>query len=245
MRSNFGYIFLFLFFLNSLNLHSQSLVDEDSDVQSRWVIRKEFKDKLSEKYTGKDFNYEETLKTNEPNFWERFKMWLARKIQDLFRFTQPERALKVTVWMFRIVGFSLILFVIYKIAMAFINEEGHWVFGRKSDKIDIIAKDLEQNLLQIDFETLIKEAIQKKQYRLAIRYYYLLTLKKLTQNNIIDWHYEKTNLDYYREIENATLKSQFKYVSYLYDYCWYGDFDLNEQEFKMGEKSFRNFFNTL
>ena len=229
MRSNFGYIFLFLFFLNSFYLHSQSLVDEDSIEQPKEIVKKEFKDKLSEKYTGKDFNYEETLKVNEPNFWERFKMWLARKIQDLFRFTQPERALIVTLWMFRIVGVSLILFVIYKIAMAFINEEGHWVFGRKSDKIDIIAKDLEQNLLQIDFETLIKEAIQKKQYRLAIRYYYLLTLKKLTQNNIIDWHYEKTNLDYYREIENATLKSQFKYVSYLYDYCWYGDFDLNEQ----------------
>ncbi len=212
---------------------------------SNTISKRYFNTDLNQKYKGKSYLYEDALKENKLNFWQKFQIWLAEKIQKIFNFANPGKAMNIIIWVLKILGIILILFVLYKIVKAFVNEEGNWIFGRKSDKIEITSHDLEQNILQTDFQVLVKQAIENKQYRWAIRYYYLWSLKSLAQNNKIEWHFEKTNLDYLNELENKELKSQFGYLSYLYNYCWYGEFNLDEQEFKAGEFTFKNFLKTL
>jgi hypothetical protein len=56
-------------------------------------------------------------------------------------------------------------------------------------------EDIEKNLHLIDFEKLIQETLKKGESRLAIRYYYLWLLKKMTEKNVIVWDLEKTNSD--------------------------------------------------
>jgi len=82
-------------------------------------------------------------------------------------------------------------------------------------------------------------------YRNAIRYLYLDSLKNLSASNKIDWDFQKTNSDYYRELKDPTLKNLFKKVSYLYDYVWYGEFDLNETSFKEAQSEFESLKNQL
>ncbi|MCC7521643.1 MAG: DUF4129 domain-containing protein [Flavobacteriaceae bacterium] len=248
---NYKLVWFFTLFLLLKSGHAMASPALDSlrIDQTDTIQKRSFNNHLDDKYTAKAYDYDADLKEYKPSLWQRFKTWLGQKFQkllsELFDVEDPGKAIQVIEYILKIGGILLIIFVLYKIIKSFLNEEGNWIFGRKSDQIDIIAHDLEQNLMQTDFDSLISEAIRNKQFRLAIRYYYLQSLKKLTQKNKIDWHYDKTNLDYEREIENAELKNKFRYISYLYNYCWYGEFDLNEQEFKTGEQTFHNFLNNL
>jgi hypothetical protein len=73
---------------------------------------------------------------------------------------------------------------------------------------------------------------------LATRFLYLKSLKILTKNNIIEWHFDKTNSDYLNEIRNAETRQLFKKASYVYDYVWYGEFPLDQQQFEYNQQHF-------
>jgi hypothetical protein len=92
---------------------------------------------------------------------------------------------------------------------------------------------------------LIGEAERDGNYRLAIRYYYLWLLKSLTNAEIIAYDVEKTNSDYFNEIASKPLKDEFSYTSYLYNYIWYGEFDVNEQQFTKAKTAFVKFLNSV
>ncbi len=240
----FSFLLFLLFFYPFLGFSQNA--DTVSIATPEKVIKRSFSDDLNQKYSEKVFDYNRDYQLmQEPNWWQKLKRWFAEKIQKLFNFKNAGQAIKIVEWIVKIVGFLLIIFVIYKIVRAFINEKGIWIFGRTSDAIEIVSRDLEQNLFQTDFNQLIAEAIAKKQYRLAVRYYYLATLKKMATAELIQWHPEKTNLDYYRELKNSEHKVNFRHLSYLYEYCWYGEFDLNENQFQTGEQSFKNFIKTI
>jgi len=68
----------------------------------------------------------------------------------------------------------------------------------------------------------------------------LWLLKSLSDRTIIDWDIEKTNTDYLSEIKSAEFKKEFEFLSYIYDYCWYGEFELNEEDFAKAENHFIN-----
>jgi hypothetical protein len=67
----------------------------------------------------------------------------------------------------------------------------------------------------------------------------------MSDKNIIEWDIEKTNSDYSYEIKNEKLKEDFNYLSYLYNYIWYGEFELTEDTFNKTKKSFETTFQTL
>jgi len=125
------------------------------------------------------------------------------------------------------------------------NGEGSWVFGKSSDKKVINYEEIEKNIHLVDFEKLIKETLKNGENRLAIRYYYLWLLKIMSAKQLIEWDVEKTNSDYLYEIKNTSIKSQFEYVSYLYNYIWYGEFELDEVTFVKAKKAFDNLINSL
>ena len=77
-----------------------------------------------------------------------------------------------------------------------------------------------------------------KNYRLAIRYYYMWLLKSLTDRGEIEWDIEKTNGDYYREIKSESLKQDFQFLSYVYEYSWYGEFEISDSDFSKTETAF-------
>lgn len=126
-----------------------------------------------------------------------------------------------------------------------LNKEGKWIFSKSSTKNIIEYDEIEKNLHLVDFENLIAESINLGNRRLTIRYYYLWLLKKMTQNEIIAWDIEKTNSDYIYEIKNTELKDTFNYLSYLYNYIWYGEFDIDQSTFEKAKNSFENTLKTL
>ena len=87
--------------------------------------------------------------------------------------------------------------------------------------------------------------VRENKYRLAVRFYYLLVLQKLSQKDIIDWQVQKTNADYVYEIKSEKLRKEFTKLTRIYDFIWYGNFDVNETDFLKAEKEFKQITATL
>ena len=228
----------FLFCLAGISTSSFAQVTDSLTVDDRSLNERSF-DNLKEKYSGKEYIYERTVETS--GWWSRFKQWIA----ELFNFRTGETTsdiIDLVFWIGAIIIFLLVLFFLFK---AIVNKEGRWVFGKNSGQSIVPVTDIETNLHATDFNTLIKEAEANNNYRLAIRYYYLWLLKKLTTANIIEYDVEKTNSDYAYEIQAVPVKEQFNYTSYLYNYIWYGEFDVDQSEFNKAKDAFSQFLKSI
>jgi hypothetical protein len=216
----------------------KDILIDSSEVESK-IFPKDFK----QKYTDSDFQYEKKVK--EKNSWDRFLEWLAFWLGKIFSFSSEGSSVSFVEILLKVLAVGVILFVIYLIVKAIMNGEGRWVFGKSSDKKVINYDEIEKNLHLVDFEKLIKEATKSGENRLLIRYYYLWLLKKLAAKEIIDWDVEKTNSDYIYEIKSEKLKGEFSYLSYLYNYIWYGEFKLEEEMLAKAVKSFEKTIKSL
>lgn len=239
-------LFLLLLIFFSFNCKAQNSFDtnpkgdykfteKDIVIDQEPIKPTRFDKEIKEKYASRDFNYEDQPPPTK-NIWQRFLEWLKYTLGRLFNLSGPASATAVT-WTLYIVSGLVIVTVIYFIVKAVLNKEGQWVFGKSTTKKIISYDDIEQNLKDIDFEKLVKDTIKSGDYRLAIRYYYLWILKKMSEKSIIDWNPEKTNSDYLYEIKSDALKKDFAYVSYLYNYIWYGEFEVDETVFDNAKRS--------
>ncbi len=116
---------------------------------------------------------------------------------------------------------------------------GNKLFGNKGNtKINVEDEITEENIETADIDTLIQKAEAQGNLRLAVRYHYLLILKKLVIKDLIKFEDKKTNADYLSEITNPVLNKGFSYVSYLYSYIWYGEFSINEFQYQQAKADF-------
>lgn len=197
-----------------------------------------FAQDFKENYNGNEFVYER--KPRQKSQWDRFKEWLAHFLDGLFG-NSTGKGFSIATW---IIAGTILLVVVYFIVRAILNNESMWIFGRQRKKI--YAEDvIEQNIHEMDFSKLVNDTKATGDYRLAVRYYYLWVLKRMSLREIIDWHWQKTNSDYLYEIADKNIRKDFEYLSYLYDYSWYGEFPLDEAAFIKAEKAFQKTLNTL
>ncbi len=204
--------------------------------------QREFRDNFKESYTDNDFQYE--TKTQAKNAWDRFWEAVNDFLRDLFDGGSESESSGIGTFLTYLVAGAVVIFAVYMIVRAILNKESAWIFG-KSRK-NIAVQDIDgENIHEMDFPVLVEDTIATGNYRLAIRYYYLWLLKELSEREIIQWHYEKTNSDYAYEIKKESLRKQFEYLSYVYDYSWYGEFPINESAFAKVRKAFRETLNTL
>lgn len=194
-----------------------------------------FEDDFKENYSSSEYAYE-TEKTD--GWFTRLVDWIERKIDELFDLGSRKKAGEYLETIKLIFYGLIIIAVVYFIVRAVMNGEGRWVFGKRSDKKLIEHEDVETNIHIVDFDALISEATINNDYRLAVRYQYLNMLKKMSNHEIISYDPEKTNLDYTYEIKNDTLREQFQYASYLYNYIWYGEFIIDKAQYNNASDSF-------
>lgn len=191
---------------------------------------------FKEKYRSEEFVYEELSRPE--GAWDRFVNWLSEFLGSIFQFENAETAGNVATIVLRSIFGLVVLAVVYFIVRGLLNEEGKWIFGKQASRNIIKYDDLESNLQLVDFEKLIKQSLQAGETRLSIRYYYLWLLKRMADRQIIEWDPEKTNSDYQYEIKGEQLSKDFSYLSYLYNYIWYGEFEIDAVAFEKAKKAF-------
>lgn len=238
-------LLLFFFFCSSIGAQDSLAVakkekiiftEKDIAIDTAFIEKESFPENFKKKYTDTDFIYE--FKTPEKNAWDRFKEWLANFFKNLFSFADNKTSARFVEMLLRVIAILIVIAVIYMIVKAIMNKEGQWVFGKNSDKKIINYDEIEKNLHLVDFEKLIQSSLQSGEKRLVVRYYYLWLLKKMSAKQIISWDVEKTNSDYLYEIKDPAQKDDFAYLSYLYNYIWYGEFELDDVTFAKAKNAF-------
>jgi len=194
-----------------------------------------FSPHFQEKYVSEEFDYKEQVINTSA--WDNFVSWLSRLIQKIFNLNPLDvNAQDVNLWL-KFIAFILIGIVLFLLIKSLVKGEGVGFFKRAAKKISYQTEAIE-NIHSVNFETLIQEALAANDTRLCIRYHYLWLLKYYSDKNIIVWNHQKTNRDYYYEIQSKEHKQQFEKLSYLYNHIWYGDFEISDAVFQQARTAF-------
>ncbi len=110
---------------------------------------------------------------------------------------------------------------------------------RQTSIVDL--ENIEDNLHESDLDPFIRQALNEKNYKLAIRLYYLNIIKELSQSRYIKWKRDKTNNDYIREMRQHSGYKNFREVTRIFERVWYGNFDLEKWDYDQIEQKFSTF----
>lgn len=195
---------------------------------------------FNQKYLeDKDFNYNQ--EEGGKSFFERLFEKLGRILDKLFGTSKPGKYPGLMTLLFKIFCGLVILAAIYFIIRLMMNHKGKWFFTKKSEPIIIDIHNTEQLIQSADFEQLISDMEKQGDTRQSIRLYYLWLLKELKENELIVWLPEKTNADYQSELKEESVREIFRYLSYLYNYIWYGEFSIGDEDYMTAKKAFVNY----
>jgi hypothetical protein len=85
------------------------------------------------------------------------------------------------------------------------------------------------DIQELDIPALLRKALEEKNFRLAVRYYYLSLLKNLHINGMIKWEKDKTNRDYLSELfAKEYFYSEMRSLTRSYEEVWYSDHEFAE-----------------
>lgn len=231
--------FSFIWFLWCVSLSVFSQIPEKADTtisqaafdQTPVKLRKPSDDALESFRSDRDYNYQQAAPPPE-NLLSRFWYWLTRKFFEFFRSSSYENFWQ---YVFLVTIGALVVWLLYK------SEFLGGLFGTKAQEDPLAYNKITENIHELDFNSLIEEAIAKNNYRLAVRLYYLKTLKQLTDKGLIHWQPTKTNRSYVNELNTKTLQSDFEKLTSQFEYVWYGEFRISEVEFGIIKEEFQHF----
>ncbi len=203
------------------------------------IFPKEIQPNLRNKYKGEEYNYA-TIKPKE-SLWDRMKRRIAKILYSIFGDVDIQKTGDITFIVLRIFAIALVGFLLYFLIKYILSKNGNFLFSKKNQKVNIRDENLAENIHEINFSEEISKFERQQNYRYAVRYQFLNVLKKLSDKKLIEWLPEKTNRDYISELINSTQKEEFRELSRIFDYVWYGEFDINENNYK----HFKNIFNAF
>lgn len=181
----------------------------------------------------KEFEY-----ANDPAYWMKNKKKEDSEARTIgfLEWLFYNRGVKIAMY---ILLAAVLLFAVYKII---INNN---LFYRNA-KNKLAATTVEEGIeMETDLESKIAKAIQVKDYRKAVRYLYVKSLRELDQKNLIRYHAQATNYDYLAQVSEFKFAGRFSFLTQVYDYVWYGGFEMSDNQFDKVAKDFNDFFKEI
>ncbi len=171
------------------------------------------------------FQYQQSLETDEASSKNNIS-WLARF------FLSP-----VTKYFFWMMAAIFVFFILYKLFFT----EGFFQRSYPKADVTLLPDENENSLKGTDYGKLIGRAVNSGDYRLAVRYHYLLTLQKLSSKGVIQFSVDKTNNQYVGGLSGKTYQSAFASLTLDYEYVWYGEFEIDENAFNTIQNKYKQF----
>lgn len=235
-------IYIFVVCLFASFLQPASAADSTATVPTEWATpiqeRSFDKEKLEKAKANPDFKYDIEVKKEEPSWWDKIMYRLIGfLINVVFNPTgSAESIIFYIICALLVVGLILVIMKM--------NSVG--IFARKNVRNgnELDFSELTEDINSIDFDKMIEEAVSSGMYRRAVRLYYLRALKQLSDKSQILWEINKTNRDYLYELKSPQLRSGFEDITYVYEYVWYGNVELDSEKFSRVRTTF-NQFSTL
>lgn len=195
----------------------QASTDDHAPVQ----VRRPNPAHLRDLQTARAYQYGHEVPPPE-NPIARFLAWLWGKISEFLSSEAYEN-----VWQYVILAVITGL-VIYLLRKANVLE---FLFPKKAQSNELDYETLTENIHEIDFDAATQEAIDNRNFRLAVRLLYLQTLKHLTNAGHIDYKPDKTNGQYVYELANSPLRADFERLTRQFEFVWYGDVPVDDNQF--------------
>lgn len=183
-----------------------------------------------------DFSYVEVEKSG---IMSKILHFLSKMIQSLFGQDIDLTTEKVLNFLYFVI-FLATTFLVIKLIFTY---KGRWFFEKDNQVLEESIEEAEKNIHQTDFRKLLQFTENKGDTRQSIRLYYLWLLKVLSSKKMISWDKQKTNADYIYEIKDEKIKQDFKELSRLYNYIWYGEFSIEDTEYKEVKSFFEAIIN--
>lgn len=246
MKSNLQISLLLLvgIFVGLYNVYAQtkmpdkhsSRVAKSGNIHSRLAESADQNDSIQKLKSSREFsymNYLDSLLRIRSNFktdsseLEGNKEGAIRTQKEENDFSSLNRFLnrtpvKVFFWIF---AFLFIGFISYQI---FFKNKISGADKYLSESTDTSASPLTNGY---QYDVLIAEAESQKDYHLATRYWFLKTLKNLSDKEIIAFSVDKTNGQYISELKTKPDLKEFESLSRNYEFIWYGKFGINESTY--------------
>jgi len=202
--------------------------DSTTTIRERQISRKS----LDEYYNDNDFAYDrEQMK--QDSIWEMMKQWFVDTIRRLFGKNSLENIGDAIIYILIAAAIALVNIILFRS-----NLRG--LFFKTKSRAGITFDTIDENIHELNFPNLIATAEQNTDYRRAVRLQYLWLLKRLTDSETIIWKINKTNRDYASEIQDKALKRDFKQLSMIFDYVWYGDTTIDAESYSRTKELFTN-----
>jgi hypothetical protein len=240
MKVNKRYL-LFIIFFSSLNIFSanDSTIIE-TEIENETIIINQFDDSSYKANYRKDEEFDYTEKVKKP-----IKKTVKPKKNHSFLEDLIMTIAKFSDFIVYIVVGLVIIFLLYFFKDFFLQ----FSFSFKSASIEIKEEKEYQNIFDLNLvqnennlKDKLKQFIEQKNFKEAIRYYFLYYLKTLQDKKVIQFNLDKTNEDYKKEIENEKEIIDFERLSRIFEYFWYGNVTIEEEDFKKYEMHFLNKF---
>lgn len=189
------------------------------------------------------YQYEKgEIKENDAglSWWDKlvYKVigWIGKALYNFYQlFTNEAGEFTIVFYLVMIVLFGGVMFFFVRIL------QGKFLRKGKGEKTNLEYETLVEDIHEMDFDILLKQAIEQKMYRRAVRILFLKSLKELTDKKIILWEENKTNRDYFYEIKSRKIQHHFDSMSNVFDYVWYGEIELTTEKFNQIQIEFSTF----
>ncbi|MDR0845557.1 MAG: DUF4129 domain-containing protein, partial [Tannerella sp.] len=180
--------------------------------------------KIAEYQADKRFDYNSQLGMPEFDLMGMIQHWINRMLQRFFSY---EASQVISTWL--LVAFFLLVvgFVIY-----FIYRNHPELFLRDKKNPSLRYDVEEETIYGIDFEKEMSAALSAGDYRSAIRFLYLQTLRFIADKEWIEWRIYKTPTEYMSELKPAELKPPFRDFTNHFLQVRYGNFKATGELFK-------------
>ena len=174
-------------------------------------------------YSYKKFDKEAYEKaTKDVNYTEDFEKKKEKPREP--KNDQPRKSLNLGNWdmvadLLKGLGIGgLVLLLAYLVFRIFDENVSNKKIANIADQS--IIENLEQHIHEVDLNDFLKQALASKNFKLAVRIYYLSIIKNLSNSNLIVWKKQKTNGEYMSELFGQPLFEDFRKSTLVFERVW-------------------------
>ncbi|HEV8271838.1 MAG TPA: DUF4129 domain-containing protein [Chitinophagaceae bacterium] len=255
MKNKLSYYFLLILagLLFSFNIHAQVSTDTTetaSDVEAAEgddkPVEEEattyYPDTLKREFRSIVYDSVQAVNSEKGFYYKRYMDSLLRATQS--KVQKPRRSVNLNGANFFNSIFGVIFWIVaiglfgYLVYRLFLSNSSFLSRNRKNIASDIAVVE-EENAN--DPNSLLRNAIRSGNYRLAVRYLYLQSLRRLSEKKFIEINTNKTNYEYVTEIRKHKFANEFASLTLQYEYVWYGEYPVDERLFEQIQNGFIQF----
>lgn len=238
-------ILIFLVFYGSLSAPVHPVEPAETELQKGVAQRENTtpsplrfdRDKMESLKEDPGLNY--TEKVEEENWWTRFKRYVSLQWQRFLNWLFGDyRGNGLILFLVELIPYLILAGILFFAVWLFIRLNPGNAFLEEPETGSISMAEEEEIVQSRNINELIEEAVSKGDYRMGIRYHYLLVLQQLSEGGHIQYEFSKTNEEYLAEIGQQNLRQQFRQITRIYDSIWYGSFEVTREAFQRAQREF-------